>query len=178
MDDVIKEIRDNLCKIGEFELVDYISNTPSAERSRVLEYTRYLVAIHGSREAVHRKVRSEIISHLWSHAAPQDGGSYLRLRILIRVEQLVRECSDVDDIEDELLTLAAARDASFDGVSDLHKLSQLVVRGDFDELRRNLPSVAVSTKSYVQVLGKAHHYFKAGDMVGIDYAAVMKEPEL
>ena len=178
MDDVIKEIRDNLCKVGEFELVDYINNTPSAERSKVLEYTRYLVAIHGSREAIHRKVRSEIISHLWSYAAPQDDGSYLRLRILIRVEQLVRECSDIADVKVELMTLAAARDASFEHTADLHKLSRLVVLSDFDELRRSLPSTNVSTESYMQVFGRAYHYFRMGDMVGIDYAAVAKAFEL
>lgn len=175
---MIKEIRDNLCKAREFELVDHIDNIPSAERLRALEYTRYLVAIHWSREALHKKISSDIRSYLWGLAVPCDDGSYLRMRILIRVEQLVRECSDITDIKVELMTLAATRDASFDGVSDLHKLSQLVVRGDFEELRRNLPSTNVSTKSYVQVFGKALHYFKMGDMVGIDYAEVLKEGEL
>ena len=175
---MIKEIRDNLCKVGEFDLADHIDKVQPVDRSKALEYTRYLLALHGSREAAHTKIRNEILSVLWGYVTPYDDGSYLRMRILIRVEQLVRECSDIADVEVELMTLAAARDASFDGVSDLHKLSQLVVQGDFEELRRNLPSVAVSTKSYVQVLGKAHHYFRMGDMVGIDYAAVTKESEL
>ena len=61
---MIKEMRDNLCKVGEFELVDHINNIPSAEWLRALEYTRYLVAIHGSREALHKKVHSDIISCL------------------------------------------------------------------------------------------------------------------
>lgn len=175
MDDVTKEIRANLCKVGEFDLADRIDKVEPVNRSKALEYTRYLLALHGSREATHTKIRTEILSVLWSYVTPHDDGSCLRMRILIRVEQLVRECPDVDDIEVELLTLAAARDASFDGVSDLRKLSQLVVQGDFEELRRNLPSVAVSTKSYVQVLGKAYHYSKAGDMAGIDYDKVLQE---
>lgn len=175
MDDVTKEMVANLCKVGEFDLADRIDKVQPVDRSKALEYTRYLLALHGSREATHTKARTEILSVLWGYVTPYDDGSYLRMRILIRIEQLVRECSDVDDIEVELLALAAARDASFDGVSDLHKLSQLVVRGDFEELRRNLPSVAVSTKSYVQVIGKAHHYFRAGDMVGIDYNKVLQE---
>lgn len=178
MDDVIKEMRDNLCKVGEFELVDHINNIPSAEWSRALEYTRYLVAIHGSREALHKKVHSDIISCLWGLAVPRDDGSYLRLRILIRVEQLVRECSDIADIKVELMTLAATWDASFEHVSNLHELSQLVVSSDFKELRRSLPSTNVSAKSYMQVFGKASHYFKMGDMVGIDYAEVSRESEL
>lgn len=175
---MIKEMRDNLCKVGEFDLADRIDRVQPADRSKALDYTRYLLALHGSREATHAKVRCEILSVLHTYATPHDGGSYLRMRILIRVEQLVRECSDIADVEDALMALAAARDASFDGTSDLHKLSQLVVRGDFEELRRNLPSVVPSTKSYVQVLGKAHHYFRMGDMVGIDYAAVTREDEL
>lgn len=178
MDDVLKELRANLCKVGEFDLADQIDDIPSAELLRMLGYTRYLVAIHGSREALHRRARFEITARLWDHAVPYDAGSYLRLRILIRVEQLVRECSGIADIEGELMTLAAARDASFGHFADLHKLSQLVASGDFEELRRSLPSTDVSTKSYVQVLGRAHHYFRMGDMVGIDYTAVIKESEL
>ena len=175
---MIKEMRDNLCKVGEFDLADRIDKVQPVDRSKALEYTRYLLALHGSREATHAKVRNEILSVLWGYATPYDDGSYLRMRILIRVEQLVRECSDIADVEAELMALAAARDASFDGTSDLHKLSQLVVQGDFEELRRDLPSVAASNGSYVQVLGKAHHYFRMGDMVGIDYAAGTKESEL
>lgn len=178
MSNVIQEMKDNLCKIGEFELVDHINNAPSAEWSKALEYTRYLVAIHGSREALHRKIRSDIVSYLWGLAAPCDDGSYLRLRILIRVEQLVRECSDIADIEVELMTLAATWDASFEHFANLHRLSQLVVSSDFEELRRSLPSTNASTKSYVQVFGRAFHYFKMADMTGIDYAEVLMEDEL
>ena len=76
------------------------------------------------------------------------------------------------------MTLAATWDASFEHVSNLHELSQLVVSSDFKELRRSLPSTNVSAKSYMQVFGKASHYFKMGDMVGIDYAEVSRGSEL
>ena len=177
MSDVIQEMKDNLCKIGESALADQIDNIPSAERPRVLEYTRYLVAIHGSREILHKKVHSEIISYLFGHTVPKDTGSYLRLRILILIERMVRECQDITDIEVELITLAATWEVSFLSVANLHELSQLVALRDFQALRQSLPPTNISTKSYVQVLGKAHHYFKMGDMVGVDYAAVAKEVE-
>jgi hypothetical protein len=178
MDDVVKETRDNLCKVGEFDLADQIDNIPPAERIEMLEYTRYLVAIHGSGEILHKKTHSEIISHLWARVVPYDDGSYLRLRILVRVEQLVRECSDIADIEAELMILAAAHGASFGHVFDLHRLSQLVTLGDFDELRRILPSTDVDTQSYVQVMGKAHHHLKMRGTVGIDHAEVLRGVEL
>lgn len=178
MSDVTQEMKGNLCKIGEPALADQIDNIPSAEWLRVLEYTRYLVAIHGSKEALHRKVHSEIISHLWGHAVSCDDGSYLRLRILVLIERMVRECQDITDIEVELITLAATWEVSFLSVANLHELSQLVALGDFKALRQSLPPTNISTKSYVQVLGKARHYFKTGDMVGVDYAAVVKEVEL
>ena len=92
MDDAVKEVKSNLYKVWEFDLADHIDNIPSAEWSRTLEYTRYLAAIHGSREALHKKVYSEVMAHLRDFVVPRDDGSYLRLRILVCVERLVREC--------------------------------------------------------------------------------------
>lgn len=62
-------------------------------------------------------IRSESESHLWGQAVPHDYGSYLRLTILIRIEQLARECSDIDDIKGELMALAAARGTSFEHIA-------------------------------------------------------------
>lgn len=132
MDDIVQEIRDNLCEVGESDLADRIDSAPSAEWPKMLEYTRYLVVTHGLKDTLHREVRSEIISHLWRSVVLGNDRSYLRMRILARVKQLVRECSDITSIEGELMTLAAAWDASFEHVADLHGLPQLVTLSDFD----------------------------------------------
>ena len=73
-----------------------------------------------------------------------------------------------------MAVLAAALDASFGHTADLHKISRLATLSDFKELRRSLPFTNVSTKSYAAVFGRAHYYFKVGDMVGIDYAEVLR----
>lgn len=169
MTSTINEISKNLCSVGEFDLASRVEGIKPADRDQALMYTRYLVALHGSREAFHLKLRADIVSGLWGYVVTNDDGSYLRARIRICVEQLVRECHNIEEIEPQLLALAAAYDASFESYTDLRTAAKLVVGMDFDGLRKTVGSGKVSMAACTQVIGKARFYAKSGSMVGVDY---------
>ena len=177
MDDSLNEIRRNLCIAGQFDLAGALGpkSIPARDMAQVLEYSRVLIAINSSRSLFGARIRAEILAGLWGYAASRDDGEYLRIRILVAVEQLVRECSDMESIHAELLVLAIAHEVSYGRSHDLHELSRLVYRGDFNGLVRALSGICPSTKSYTQVFGRAYHYHKTGNMDGIDYDQVLRE---
>lgn len=176
----LNEIKRNLCKVGQFDLADALGpkSIPAREMAYVLKYTRGLIAINGHRSAFAARIKAEIVAGLWAYAASQDDGEYLRMRIMIAIERLVREQPDMESIHVELLTLAKAYEASYGRSHDLYELSQLVHRDDFMGLARVLSGLYPSTKSYTQVFGRAHHYRQIGDMNGIAYDQVLREVEL
>jgi hypothetical protein len=173
----LNEIKRNLNKIWQFDLVDALGpeSIPAREMAQVLKYTRCLVAINGCRSAFAARIKAEILAGLWGYAAGRDDGEYLRMRIMIAIEQLVREHNDIDGIRGELSVLATAYEVSYGESHDLYELSQLVHRADFTGLARALHGLCPSTKFYVQVFGRAHHYHKTGNMDGIAYDQVLQE---
>ena len=177
MNNQLNEIKHNLCKVGQFDLTDALGpeSIPAREMAHVLKYTRCLIAINDCRSAFAARIRAEIVAGLWAYAADQDYGEYLRMRIMIAIEQLVREHNDIDGIRSELLVLAAAYEVSYGKSHDLYELSQLVHHADFTGLAKALHGFCPSTKSYVQVFGRAHHYHKTGNMDGIVYDQVLQE---
>ena len=169
MTNTINEIVKNLCEVGELALAHRIRDIKPMDMDQALTCTRYLAALHGSRETLHLKLRADIVSSLWGYVSTDDEGSRLRAVILICIEQLVRGRLNIEEIEPELLVLAAARDASFETYADLRAVAKLVVDMDFNGLKKALVSTSVSTSSYTQVVGKARFYAKSGSMTGVDY---------
>lgn len=179
MNNQLNEVKRNLCKVGQFDLADALGpeSIPAREMAHVLKYTRCLIAINGCRSAFVARIRAEIVAGLWVYAVGRDDGEYLRMRIMIAIERLVRENSDMESIRNELLVLTTAYEASFGRLHDLYKLSQLVHGDDFVGLTRVLSKVYPSTKSYVQVFGRAYQYHNTGNMDGIAYDQVLREVE-
>lgn len=177
MADQLREIKHNLCKVGQVDLADALGpeSIPAREVARVLKYTRCLVAINSCRSAFSARIKAEILAGLWGYAADQDNGEYLRMRIRMAIERLVREHNDIDGIRGELSVLAAAQEASYAESHDLYELSQLVHHADFTGLAKVLYGLCPSTESYAQVFGRAYHYRKTGDMDGVDYDQVLRE---
>lgn len=177
---ILEEIKHNLYKVGQFDLADALGlkGISESEVFRALEYSRYLVAINSSQSAFAAKTRAGILVTLWSYAHRQDDGEHLRVRILIAIEKLVREHPDIESIHEELLALATAYEVSFMRSYDLHKLLLLIGRADFDGLSKALYGLCPSTKSYVQVFGRAYYYRDTGDMNGIAYDRVLQEVDL
>ena len=97
------------------------------------------------------------------------------MHVLMAIERLVRECNGIDSIRSELLVLAVAQEVSYGKSHDLYELPQLVRRADFTSLAKALNGLCPSTKSYVQVFGRAYHYYRIGDMDGTDYDQVLHE---
>lgn len=177
MSNQLNEIKRNLCKVGQFDLADALGpkSIPARELAHVLKYTRCLIAINGCRSAFAARIRAEILAGLWVYAADQDNGEYLRMRIMIAIERLVRENPGMESIRNELSVLTTAYEASFGRSHDLYKLSQLVHRADFTGLAKVLYGLRPSTKSYVRVFGRAYHYRNTGNMDGIAYDQVLRE---
>lgn len=179
MNNQLNEIKRNLCKVGQFDLADALGpeSIPAREMAHVLKYTRCLIAINGCRSAFAARIRAEVLAGLWVYAADQNDGEYLRMRIMIAIERLVRENPDMESIHNEILVLTTAYEASFGRSHDLYKLSQLVHVDDFVGLTRALSKVHPSIKSYVQVFGRAYQYHNTGNMDGIAYDQVLQEVE-
>ena len=177
MDEALAEIQHNLRKVGQFDLASALmpESIPGSEVHRALEYSRYLIAINSSRSVSAARVRAEILAALLGYADRQDDGEFLRIHILIAVEKLVREHPDIESIHEELLALATAYEVSFKKAYDSHGLWRLAQRADFDGLKKALYGLCPSTKSYVQVFGRAYHYHDTGDMNGIAYDRVLQE---
>lgn len=177
MDEALAEARHNLRKVGEFDLANALGSksTTAGGTTRAVEYSRYLVAINGSRSASAARIRAEILAVLWGYADHRDDGECLRVHILMAIEMLVREHPDIESIHGELLALATAHEVSLVGGYDSRGLAQLIQRADFEGLKRALHGLCPSTKSYVQVFGRAHHYRNTGDMDGIAYDRVLRE---
>lgn len=177
MDDSLSEIKHNLYAVGQFDLAGALGpkSIPARDMAQALEYSRVLIATNSSRSSFAARVRAEIVAELWGYAVSRDDGEYLRVRILVAIEQLVRECFDMESIRAELLVLAIAHEVSYGRSHDLHELSRMVYRGDFNGLARALSGLCPSTKSYTQVFGRAYHYHKTGNMDGIDYDQVPRE---
>ena len=179
MADRLEEIRRNLRKVHQFDLADALrpENIPTRETASILEATRSLVAINGCRSALSARTRAEIVAWIWGYAAVQDDGEYLRMRIMMAIEQLVREQPSVENLRFELWALAKAYEASWGESHDLQELARSVQCANFVELGRSLLSLHPSTKSYVQVFGRAYRYLQTGDMDSIAYARVLQEVE-
>ena len=175
MTNIIDETVKNLCEVGESTLANRIRGIKPMGMDQALTCTRHLVVPHGSRETLHLKLRADIVSSLWGYVPTDDEGSRLRAGILICIEQLVRGSLNIEEIEPELLVLAAARDASFETYADLRAVTKLVVDMDFNGLKKALVSTAVSASSYTQVVGKARFYAKSGSMAGVDYDTVYEK---
>ena len=177
MDETLAEIRHNLRSAGQLDLADALvpESISGSEVHRALEYSRYLIAINGSRSVFAARVRAEILAALWGYADHQDGREALRVHILVAIEKLVREHPDIESIHEELLTLAAAYEASFKEAYDSHGLWRLARRADFDGLKKALYGLCPAMKSYVQVFGRAYHYHNTGSMNGIAYDQVLPD---
>lgn len=177
MDETLAEIQCNLHKVGQFDLADALrlKSIPKSEVFRALEYSRYLVAMNSSRSTFAARSRAGILDAMWGYADRRDDGECLRVHILVAIEQLVREHPDIESIHSELLALATAHEVSFMESFDLYKLTQLISRADFDGLKKALYGFCPSTKSYVQVFGRAYYYSNTGDMNGIAYDRVLRE---
>lgn len=168
----LEEAKHNLCAVGQFDLADALGRT-AAKDPKILEYTRYLIALNGCRSRYAQRTRADIIAALWACVGNYSDDENLRIMILIRVEQLVRECSDIESIHGQLEALAAAYAASFSRSFDLQKLVWLVNRGDFDELRRLLPPPDM--RSAVDIFGRSYHYHRYGNMDGLANDGVPEE---
>lgn len=179
MDEVLAEIRRNLRKVGQFDLANALGpeSVPTEGMARATEYSRYLVAVNSSRSTFAARIRAEILATLWGYADRQDGWGCLRVHILIAIERLVREHPDVESIHEELLVLATAYEVSLKGTGDHCELSRLVHCANLDGLKKVLHGLCPSTKSYVQVFGRAHHYHDTGNMDGIAYDRVLREAD-
>lgn len=177
MDETLAEIRHNLHKVGQLDLMSALvpESIPGSEVHRALEYSRYLIAINGSRSVSAARIRAEILAVLWGYADRQDDRGLLRVHILVAVEKLVREHPDIESIHEELLALATAYEVSFKEAYDSHELWWLVQRADFDGLKKALYGLCPGTKSYIQVFGRAYYYHDTGDMNGIAYDRVLHE---
>lgn len=177
MDEILDEIQHNLRKAGQFHLADALGpkSIPKSEVFRALEYSRYLVAMNSSRSTFAARARADILAAMWGYADRRDDGECLRVHILVAIEQLVREHPDIESIHGELSALATAYEVSFMESFDLHKLTRLIGRVDFNGLKKALYGLCPSTKSYVQVFGRAYHYHNTGDMNGIAYDRVLRE---
>lgn len=175
---MLGEVERNLRTVGQFDLADSLTSEwfPPAEAPRILEYTRYLIVLNGCRSSYAAKIRAEIIAALWGFIDNHSSAEQLRLAVLICVEQLVRECSDIKDIRYQLEALAAVYGASLSKSSDLQKLTRLVYKKDFDEMRGTLPPPDMHM--VVDVIGRAYRYYKYGDMNEPDYAEVLEEFKL
>lgn len=177
MANTLDEVKRNLCAVGQFDLASALgSNSSAVEGSKVLRYTRYLIALNGFRSHYAAKTRASIIAALWGYVESYSNDEYLRATILICIERLVRECHDINSIHGQLEALSAAYAASFDQLSDLRKLVRLVNLEDFDELRRLLPKP--DTNAMVNVFGRAYQYYKYGNMDRLAYNEALKEVEL
>ena len=177
MGNQLSEIKNNLRKVGQFDLADTLGpkSIPESEVLHALEYSRYLMAISGSRTIFAAKIRADILAALWGYTDHQDDGERLRVHIMVAIERLVRGHPDIKDIHGELLVLATAYEIASMRSYDLYKLSQLVSRADFDGLKEALYGLCPSTKSYIQVFGRAYYYHDTGDMNGIAYDKVLQE---
>lgn len=177
MTGTLEEIRRNLRTVGQFDLADALDlGSIAAEESRILEYTSYLVALNGYQSHYASKIRAEIIAALWGYADKFSKGEHLRVITLICIEQLVRECSDIESIHGELEILSAAYAASFCQSYDLRELSRLVGLKDFNQLRSLLPPPDANATIYV--FGIAYQYHKYGNMDRPAYNEVLKEAGL
>lgn len=179
MADTLTEIRHNLRKVGQFDLAGALGSKsiPAEKMAQVVEYSRNLVAMNSSRSTFAARIRAEILATLWGYADRQDNGERLRVHILMAVEKLVREHPDIESIYEELLALATAYEVSFMESFDLHNLTRLVYCASFDGLWKALHGLCPSTKSYIQVFGRAYHYRNTGDMNGIAYDRVLRETD-
>nr|DAV65846.1 MAG TPA: hypothetical protein [Caudoviricetes sp.] len=122
------------------------------------------------------KTRADIIAALWGYTGSPSNEESLRVIILIYVEKLVGECSDIRSILGQLEALAAAYAAPFSRSFDLQELAQLVGQRNFKELRSLLPPP--DTRAVVNVVGKAYQYYKYGNMDRAAYNEVLEEIEL
>ena len=177
MTSTLEEVKRNLRTVGQFDLASALSSENiSARESEILEYTRYLVALNGCQFRYAMKTRADIIAALWGYTDSHSDGEWLRVIILIYVEKLVRECSDIRDILSQLEALAAAHAASFSRSFDLQELARLVGQRGFKELRSLLPPP--DTRAVADVIGRAYQYYKYGNMNGVDCNEVLEEAEL
>lgn len=177
MTGTLEEIGRNLRAVGQFDLADALDlDSVAVEGSRILEYTRYLIALNGHQSHYASKIRAEIIAALWGYADKFSEGEHLRVITLICVEQLVRECSDIESIHGELEILSAAYAASFFQSYDLRKLGRLVGLKDFNGLRSLLPPP--DTNAIIDVFGIAYQYHKYGNMDRLAYNEALKEAGL
>jgi len=176
MTGTLGETKRNLRTVGQFDLASALeSDSIAAEEPRILEYTRYLIALNRCRSHYAGKIRAGIIAALWGCADKFSEGEHLRVITLVCVEQLVRECSDIESIQDKLEILSAAYAASFHQSHDLRKLSPLVGLKEFGELRSILPPP--STNAIINVFGRAYKYHKCGNMNGLACSEAFKEAE-
>lgn len=177
MTSTLEEIERNLRTVGQFDLASALGpENIRARESEILEYTRYLVALNGCQFRYAVKTRADIIAALWAYTDSYSNEESLRVIILIYVEKLVRECSDIRSILGQLEALSAAYAASFSRSFDLQKLAELVSRRNFEELRSRLPPP--DTCARVNVIGRAYQYYKYGNMNGVAYNEVLEEVEL
>lgn len=177
MNNKLGEIKYNLCKVGQLDLADALGpkSTPVREMAHVIKCPRNLIAINSCRTAFAARIKAELLAGLRVYAADRNNEEYLRMRILMAIKRLVREYNGIDSIRSELLVLATAQEVSYGKSHDLYELSQLVRRADFTGLAKALNGLYPSTKSYVQVFGRAYHYYRIGDMDGIDYDQVLQD---
>lgn len=177
MTTTLEEIKRNLRIVGQFDLADALDlDSIVTEELRILEYTRYLIALNGRRSHYVSKIRAEIIAAIWGYADKFSEGEHLRVIILICTEKLVRACSDIESIHDKLEILSAAYAASFCQSYDLRKLSQLVGLEDFDAMRCLLPPP--DTNAVIDVLGLAYQYHEYGNMDRIAYNKALEKVNL
>ena len=176
MTTTLEEVKRNLRTVGQFDLADALeSDNIRARGPEILEYTRYLVALNGCESRYAMEIKADIIAALWGYTNSYSDEESLRVIILIYVEKLVRGCSDIRSILDQLETLSAAYAASFSRSFDLQKLAELVGRRNFEELRSLLPPP--DTRAVVNVVGRAYQYYKYGNMNRASYIEVLKEVE-
>ena len=174
---IIDEAKRNLRAVGQFDLADALESVnPYARESEILEFTRYLVALDGCRFRYATKTRADIIATLWGYVDKFPLGDHLRVMVLICIEQLIRECPDIESIRGELRVLSAVYAVSFGRSYDLQELANLVGQRNFDELRRLLPPP--DTNAVIYVFGKAYKYHKYGTMSGYAYNEALEEAKL
>lgn len=172
----LDEVKRNLRIVGQLDLADaMVSEDVVAREPRILEYTRYLIALNGCRSHYAMGVRAEIVAALWTYTDSYSDEENLRVIIFICVEQLVRECSDIESIHDQLMALAAAYEASSGGSADLRKVTQMVGLRDFSGIRGFLPPPKAC--GVVNVFGRARRYFKYGDMDSAAFDGALEEAE-
>lgn len=176
MTNLLNEVKRNLRTVGQLDLADAMtSEDVIAKEPRILEYTRYLIALNGCRFHYAAEVRAEIVAALWAYTSSYSAKENLQVIIFICVEQLVRECSDIESICGPLMALASAYEASSGKLENLREVTQMVGRRDFSGIRSLLPPP--NTCGVVKVFGRALQHFESSNMDGIASEETLEEVE-